>query len=368
MVVSRGQPPAPRPGAAGRPQTGRPHTGWTTDGIGVRDAFAAYREVISRTIVPLAAVPLTGQPFRASVEHLGDDDFQLSRVRATGQRVRRTPALIDRGLRGYTLVTIQLAGSSGVEQDRRSTELVPGSIVVCDSSRPFAFTFGAEFEQLVVQVPSARLLDRAGLTERAMRRATAVPLDPDGPASVVAGFFTSLTALSRRDPDGTGIFTEHAVGLLASVVAMAAGAGPSEPDAGELARVRVLEHLRGNFADQRLDAESVARACHLSRRALFRLFADSPLSLADELRRIRVEHVGRLLLTHPRRPVGELAAAAGFASETQLYRAFRSVVGTTPAAYRAAHHGSGGSGGGEDGGAGVGRRRRPGGVWQAWRP
>jgi hypothetical protein len=32
----------------------------------------------------------------------------------------------------------------------------------------------------------------------------------------------------------------------------------------------------------------------LSRRSLFRLFADAPLSLADELRRMRVDHTCRL--------------------------------------------------------------------------
>jgi hypothetical protein len=46
-------------------------------------------------------------------------------------------------------------------------------------------------------------------------------------------------------------------------------------------------------------ADSVAHACHMSRRSLFRLFADAPLSLADE-----------------------------------LYRAFRSVLGTSLTSYR----------------------------------
>ncbi|WP_281260793.1 helix-turn-helix domain-containing protein [Paractinoplanes atraurantiacus] len=78
----------------------------------------------------------------------------------------------------------------------------------------------------------------------------------------------------------------------------------------------------------------MARACHLSRRALFRLFAGEPPSLADELRHLRVAEAARLLRRHPNRSVADIAPACGFGGETQLRRAFRAVMGTTPWSYR----------------------------------
>jgi AraC-like DNA-binding protein len=314
---------------------GRASGGWSTRGIRPQDAFAVYREVISHTFVPLAATPLRENEFRASLDHVGGRDLQLSTVRADAHRIRRTSGLIDRADEAYLMATVQVTGRSTVEQDGREIELVPGSLVFCDSTRPFGFTFDDAFEQVVVQMPRALLQARSGLSDLATRRATAVRLDPAGPMSVITGFLSSLASVSQLDPDGTALLSDHALGLIGAALGMVAGVGPSEPDARELARARVLEYLRTNFVDPQLDADSVAHACHISRRSLFRLFTDAPLSLADELRRIRVDHACRLVRARPSLPVADLAAASGFAGETQLYRAFRTVLGTTLTAYRA---------------------------------
>ncbi|MCI2422947.1 helix-turn-helix domain-containing protein [Saccharopolyspora sp. K220] len=308
---------------------------WSTQGIRPQDAFAVWREMISSTFVPLAATPPRRDAFRASIDHSGGPDLQLSTVRADAHQIRRTNELIDRADDAYLMATVQVTGRSRVEQDGREIELVPGSMVFCDSTRPFGFTFADPFEQLVVQMPRTVLQARSGLSDRATQRATAVRLDPTGPISVITGFMSSLASASLRDPDNAAVLGQHALGLIGAALAMAGGDGPSEPDAHELARARVLEYLRANFVDPRLDADSVAHACHMSRRSLFRLFADAPLSLADELRRIRVDHACQLVRARPALPVADVAAASGFASETQLYRAFRTVLGMTLTAYRA---------------------------------
>ncbi len=282
-------------------------------------AFADYRTAINRTFVPLTADPAGDRPFRASLAPGGDDRLRITTVRASPHRVRRTPALIDAAPGEYVLATIQVSGRSAVEQDGREARLGPGDLVFCDSTRPFAFTFDEPFRQGVVQAP------RAVVADRTLRRATAVPLKGSGPGAAAGAFFR---ALAPHDP---GRLSAHGVAMLADVLVMAAGA---EPAPGELDRRRVLDHLAAAFRDPRLDAAGVARACHLSRRALFRLFADAPLSLADEMRRVRVAEAQRLLRLHPARSVAEIAPACGFLSETQARRAFRAVTGTTPAAYR----------------------------------
>lgn len=282
-------------------------------------AFPEYRETINRTFVPLVATPLGSGGFRARVDAVGGHNLQVTTVRATAQQVRRTTALIDDAIDGYALVSIQVVGRSRVEQDGRTAELTPGTLVFCDSTRPFDLTFDSRFEQVVVQVP------RGAVSERALSRATAVPLDSSGPASVIAAFFR---ALAGQDP---ATFMSHALGLIGSALAIAAGA---EPHAAALDRERVLHHLRRAFRDPHLDADSVAQACHISRRGLFRLFADMPLSLADELRGIRVAEAQELLRALPGRSVADIAPLCGFAGETQLRRAFRKVTGTTPGEYR----------------------------------
>jgi AraC-like DNA-binding protein len=281
--------------------------------------FPSYREAINETFVPLSAAPLGSSPFHADLDPKGGLDLQITRVRASAHRVRRTADLIDDAEHGYAMASIQLAGGSRVEQDGRTALLNPGEMVFCDSTRPFAFTFDHDFEQLVVQVPRARL------EERILRRGTAVRVGGPGPASAIVAFFR---ALAGHDP---AQLASHALSLFDTALDMAAGQDRPAP---AVDRERVIEYLRAAFRDPYLGAEGVAHACHLSRRQLFRLFENGPLSLAGELRRIRVAEARRLIGARPQRSIADIAPSCGFASETQLRRAFRSVTGTTPGAYR----------------------------------
>jgi AraC-like DNA-binding protein len=283
-------------------------------------AFTDYRELISRTLVPVAASPHGDGPFWAELDHAACAEMQIITVRSTAQRVRRTSALIDDAAAGYAMATIHVAGHCQMEQDGRSARLTPGAIVFCDSTRPFGFSFDGPFEQLIVQVP------RTAVPERALRRASGVPLGgDDGRAAAVGAFFR---ALAPHDPSA---LATHALGLISSTVSIAAG---GETGSAELDRERVMQFLRRAFRDPYLDADTVARSCHLSRRTLFRLFGEAPRSLAEELREVRVVEAQRLLRGRPDRSVADVAAACGFLGETQLRRAFRAVTGTTPGRYR----------------------------------
>jgi AraC-like DNA-binding protein len=282
--------------------------------------FANYREVISRTLVPLAAAPLGEAPFWAELDGAGCGELQVTSVRSSPQRVRRTSALIDDATAGYAMATIHVAGECMVEQDGRSGRLTPGAIVFCDSTRPFDFSFDGPFEQVIVQVP------KDAVPEKALKRASGLPLPGEDPrAAAVGAFFRALPG------EDCSAFATHALGLISSMVSIAAGADAAP---AELDRQRVIHHLRLAFRDSSLDADAVAHGCHLSRRTLFRLFSDTPRSLADELREIRVAEAQRLLRAHPDRSVADIAAASGFRAETQLRRAFRAVAGTTPGRYR----------------------------------
>ncbi|MFF5083915.1 AraC family transcriptional regulator [Actinoplanes sp. NPDC000266] len=277
--------------------------------------FSDYRAAITRAFVPLTAEPLGPPPFEARLRPSGAGDLRVTTVAASPHRVRRT----DDTAGAYALATIQVSGRSEFSQDGRTARLAPGDLVFCDSTRPFGFTFADPFEQVVVQVP------RGLVPERSLRRAAAVPLTGTGPAGAVAAFFRALP------PDIPATFVPHAIGLLGEALSLAAG---TPPPPGDLAREQVLNHLRRSFRDPHLNADTVAVACHLSRRALFRLFADEPRSLAGELRHLRTTEAQRLLRLHPNRPIADLAPACGFTSETQLRRAFREATGTTPGAFR----------------------------------
>jgi AraC-like DNA-binding protein len=296
-------------------------------------AFEHWRHLISDTFVPLTAVPTTERPFRGELRVLTHPAMQLTEVRAAGQHVRRTRQLIAGSSEDFLLASIQLGGTGRVEQDGRTAQLSPGALSFYDSTRPYTLHFDDAFEQLVVQLPRAPLLAAAGIDDDAVH-VTAIALAPSGVASVLTGFFSSLARLGDQDPHAAGQLSEHAPALLASALRVAAGRRPVGPDTAHLERERVLGHLRAHAHDPGLDADVVAASCHLSRRALFRLFEGRQESWADALRRIRVERAAALLVEHPGRPVAAVGTACGFSGEGQFHRAFRAVTGMTPAEHR----------------------------------
>jgi AraC-binding-like domain len=229
------------------------------------DAFAYWREMICATFVRLAAEPVVASGFSGRIEHVPVGDLELSTVVAEGQHVRRTRSLIAHSDEEYLLANIQLRGLGRVEQDGRTATLSPGDLAFYDSTRPYALHFDDPFHQLVVQVPKRELLlrDTRQLTARGCGRGT--------PGAVVSTFFTSLLDVARASPDQSTVLLPHAFGLLSAAASFVGKTQPSPHATEAMARERVLAFLRRNLADPGLDVATVAQACHVSRRTLYRI-------------------------------------------------------------------------------------------------
>jgi AraC-like DNA-binding protein len=302
----------------------------TTSTVPTPEAFAYWREMICATFVRLAAEPLTADQFSGRIEHVPVGNLELSAVMAGSQHVRRTRSLIAQGNEEYLLASIQRRGIGRVEQDGRAATLSPGDLAFYDSTRPYTLHFDNPFHQLVVQIPKRDLMlrDTRQLTARALGQGTA--------GGVVATFFTSLFDAAKQSREQSGVLLPHAVGLLSAAASFAGRVDPGADAAEALARERVLDFLRCNLADPRLDAATVAKACHASRRTVYRMFGDE--GVAARLRRMRIERAQVMLLHEPGRPVASVGFACGFESESGFHRAFRTATGMTPGEYRRAWH------------------------------
>ncbi|MBB3661647.1 AraC-like DNA-binding protein [Prauserella sediminis] len=298
----------------------------STAEVGQRDAFAYWREMICATFVRLAAEPVQSGRFSGSIEHVPVGDVELSTVVAGGQHVCRTPGLISADTEAYLLASIQVEGRGRVEQDGRIAELAEGEMAFYDSTRPYTLHFDDPFHQLVVQVPKHELWlrDTRGLTGRTLSTGT--------PGAVVSAFFRSLSETVATSPDGGTGLVPHAIGLLSAAATYAGGSAPPREAAEAVTRQRVLDVLRRNLFDPQLDADAVAKACNVSRRTLYRILDDE--GVATRLRRMRIERAQELLAADRDRPIGSVAAACGFETESGFYRAFRAATGQTPAEYR----------------------------------
>lgn len=297
-----------------------------TAAVSERDAFAYWREMICAAFVKLRAEPLDERHFRGSIDHVPLGDVELSTVLAGAQHVERTRRLIAAASEDFVLASIQLTGRGRVEQDGRTAQLEPGEMAFYDSTRPYALHFDAPFRQLVVQVP------RSQVDLRDTRAVTARTLGTGTPGGAVAAFFTSLAPATAADEATARVLAPHAAALLTAAASYAGSVEPAAAAADALARQRVLDFMRSHLADPGLDAEAIARACHVSRRTLYRIIG--PGGVAAALRRARLDRARHLLTAEPGRSVAAVAAACGFETESGFHRAFRAAVGRTPADYR----------------------------------
>jgi two-component system response regulator YesN len=96
---------------------------------------------------------------------------------------------------------------------------------------------------------------------------------------------------------------------------------------------RVLAYMRRNCT-QRVTLEDAAERAHLSPSYFSRLFrARTGRTFSDYLTRLRVDHAKRLL-SQSELDVAQIAAQTGFYDQSHFTRAFKSVTGLTPGAFR----------------------------------
>src|SRR5262249_29057067 len=99
---------------------------------------------------------------------------------------------------------------------------------------------------------------------------------------------------------------------------------------------RALQFVR-DHARIGVSVNDVARAAGLSRRALEKRFRSSVgRSILEEIRRVRTDHIARLLL-EPDLPVASIAEMLGFCDAHHFARYFRAAKQVSPLRYRSAY-------------------------------
>ncbi|WP_198036940.1 helix-turn-helix domain-containing protein [Nocardia sp. BMG51109] len=294
-------------------------------------AFEEWEAGMSSAYVPLSVTPVGGDSFHGTVDLASFEDLELSRIRSSAQCVRRTARLIARSEEPFLGVTINVAGQGWLEQGERVAGPLPGEMYLLDTARPFTVQLDGPWERIAARVPMRRIQELTGLGPDRIR--TGVPLSTGGAMGLVSRFIRDLSELNRTDSTAASVLAGHGIDLLASAVQLATGIPPRGPSAQVLIRQQVLSFIRRRCTDPALTVEQIALGCAVSRSTLYRLF-DSADGVAATLRRTRIDRA-RTLLRTTGRPLAAVAAASGFASDRQFYRAFKHDTGTTPGEFRA---------------------------------
>jgi AraC family transcriptional activator of tynA and feaB len=192
-------------------------------------------------------------------------------------------------------------------------------------TRPLRLTFPGSFVRTTLIFPRATLLRRLGAAERFIGRSI------DGTVGVGGMLSPLVRELPSRLDTIPASVRERLADNLLDLIATALLSDENAPLSTGMTLVRAKLWIETHLGEV-LSAERIAGACQLSARHLNRLFEREGTSLMRYVwdRRLRRCHRD---VTDPamcRRPVGEIAFAAGFNDRSHFNRAYRARYGCAP--------------------------------------
>lgn len=315
-----------------------PHRLLSTRDVESRQRTAYWTDAVCDTYVQLECEPRGGAD---TIEgEIGADrlaTLELSRVAATAQLVRRTPAKIASASEDYFLVSIQTAGHGVVSQDGRDALLAPGDFALYDSTRPYQLAFDGAFEQFVLMLPGPTL--RTAVRDTQRLTATRVCGDRGAGHLMISMIRTLAAELGTLAPESAAAVADSVTNILvAGLSALPAARQPAVSHLTAYHREQIKALVRLRLRDPGLGVGQIARQLRLSPSTVHRAWAGEACSLSDWIWSQRLD-AARRDLADPAlaaRSVSEIAFSWGFNDAAHFSRAFRARFGGAPREMRGA--------------------------------
>jgi AraC-like DNA-binding protein len=255
-----------------------------------------------------------------------------------GVRCARTAKLIDRLDPGVYQLMVIKRGTMRIESgDGRRATLGPGDFSLIDPSRRGAaqHTPGGMVKLLF---PRALL----PLAQTDVERLTVKRIPGDkGAGALVSSLARQLPSqLDDHDAEESARLGTAVIDLLAVALGAQLGGNRVSSDTEQRALLlRIRTHIEERLADPELSPRSIATAHHISLRQLHRLFESQEATVAESIRRRRLERSRKDLLDPALLglPVEGIARRWGFEDAAHFSRAFRATYGLPPGRFRATH-------------------------------
>jgi AraC-like DNA-binding protein len=310
---------------------------WSTEACAQGERFSYWREVLCEAFVSLDPVLRHG---RAGPDFLGAVDSRplslsaQTRVFSRAQLIQRRWEEIRRNPVEFCFVNFQLEGSCVVRQDSQETLVSPGDFSVVDTTRPYFLDFRDDWRVLSFRIPREQLVSRLAAPRQATARCVS---GRTGPGLVAARFARSLEQMDA----GAGARVQDGLSAaLNGIVATALGATLEAQERDRVPvrtafRQAVETYIADHLAEPRLGPDLLASKFKVSRRTLYGLFEEEPLSVSGLIRELRLRRSAHDLRSpgHP----GVLAVALrwGFNDASHFSRLFRQRFGISPRGFAA---------------------------------
>lgn len=271
------------------------------------------------------------RPFNGELETRDYRGLRISTVKAAPHQAIRTPDMVER--KEDFFVGLVIDGRGEVRQGGRSALLANGAFTVVDGSRPFAFSFPSQVQQLIIRVPRQVFLAR--IPEQRIERVLGATLPGGAGVSGLASAVFQQAALIPQPADPTMAET-MSLSMLDMLVTALQGIsdGLTETEMAHQQDLRRIQnHLIAHLSDPGWTLKQTGEELGMSPRYIHQVFSNTGLTPASWWTRIRLDYAHQLL-----RSGGvtgqEASERAGFKDPAHFSRAFKKHYGITPGKVR----------------------------------
>ena len=296
--------------------------------VHVASSVSEWEALASTTFVPVhVESPVTS--FTGAMDHRGDHEWGVTSIRSGAGRVSRTADLLSSSPDDMALFSVQVRGTSQVEQDGRVARVHPGDGVLYATRGTYDLTFPGPAELAILQVP----VERLGVASDALSTLTArsLPVRQDAAlrtfTRVVRSIFTDRPVIDDQ---------QQALRVATEILGAALHQhrrGPIRAGSHSALFAAFDRAIHELLADPRLDVPRLAMMENVSIRTVHAVFAERGTTPAAYIREARM-HRARRLLASTHLPLVDIAVHCGSTDPSIFSRTFRRDAGMTPSEYR----------------------------------
>lgn len=275
--------------------------------------------------------PLGDVHVRMSYWQLGSAN--LFAMRSTGIRLTRTPRQLRIDAPERVAIAVQAVGQGRYTQDGGQRIVDTGEMMLMDLTAPYDFSWSGNGASQAFQVDYDQLDLPVEVVRKAASQLRLSPL-----YGLVHGHLNALNAAADSlgaDP-AASILGNATTELVRALIVSAAGDETTRRVMAETLLTRVTTYLRQHLTDPDLSADRIAHEHNISTRHLYKLWADSGVSMAQWIIAERLEGARHDLAKSGAKSltIAAIARRWGFADAAHFSRRFRDAYQLTPREWR----------------------------------
>lgn len=306
------------------------------------ERFDFWLDALSGSVLPFTIRSDHEADFRAEVHAMRLGAIRAALMTQPSMQGLRTPKQIRQSDPEFYQFAFNIRGDIEMSHDRYSVTLIPGDLVLIDSSRPF-HCIAEEGTNRCVGLTLAFPRTLLPLPENKVKQLLLVRMSSrEGIGRLLSNYLVELTRPGDEwRPADASRLAAITLDLLTAMLAQRLEADHLQPGESRhralLAQIHsfIQQHLK----DQNLSPGMIAAAHGISVRSLHRIFRDGNATVTERIRAGRLERCRRDLVDphFQTKPVHAIAARWGLPDAAHFSRSFRAAYGLSPQVYRQEH-------------------------------